>query len=48
MATWGRKVEVAENFESGEDIWGQQSVALDGRQVKVSVGGRYAAVIALR
>jgi beta-galactosidase len=42
------KVELAESFQSGEDIWGKQSVALVGRQVSVSVGGRDAAVIALR
>ena len=35
------------NYKSGEDIWGKQSVAVDGRQVTVSVGGRDAAVIAL-
>jgi beta-galactosidase len=37
----------AGNFKSGEDLWGNQSVALDGQQVTVSVGGRDAAVIAL-
>jgi hypothetical protein len=38
---------VAGNFKSGEDLWGNQSVALEGQQVTVSVGGRDAAVIAL-
>ena len=37
----------AGNYKSGEDIWGKQSVAVDGAQVTVSVGGRDAAVIAL-
>src|SRR3984957_19405883 len=38
---------VAGNFKSGEDLGGNQSVALEGQQVTVSVGGRDAAVIAL-
>lgn len=33
---------------AGEDIWGKQSVAIAGQQVRVSVAGRNAAVIALR
>jgi beta-galactosidase len=37
----------AENYKSGEDIWGKQSVAMDGRQVTLNVPGRDAAVIAL-
>ena len=38
----------AGNYKSGEDIWGKQSVAIDGRQITVTVGGRDAAVIALQ
>jgi hypothetical protein len=46
----GRSVKVGliQSYQSGEDIWGKQTVAMDGRQVTVSVGGRDAAVIALR
>ena len=49
----GRNVKVqlataVANYKSGEDIWGKQSVTIDGRQVAVSVGGRDAAVIALQ
>ena len=45
------KVELAAsagNYKSGDDIWGKQSVAIDGRQITVTVGGRDAAVIALQ
>jgi beta-galactosidase len=35
-------------YKSGEDLWGKQSVTVDGPQVTVSVGGRDAAVVALR
>jgi len=34
-------------YKSGEDIWGKQSVTVDGQQVTVSIGGRDASVIAL-
>ena len=44
----GRLAPAVQSYQSGEDIWGKQSVAIDGRQVTVSVGGRDAAVIALR
>jgi beta-galactosidase len=37
----------ADNYKSGEDIWGKQSVKVDRQQVTVSVGGRDASVIAL-
>jgi beta-galactosidase len=37
----------AGNFTSGQDIWGDQRVALDSRQVTVNISGRDAAVIAL-
>jgi beta-galactosidase len=42
------KVDLIQSYQSGEDIWGKQTVAMDGRRVTVSVGGRDAAVIALR
>jgi beta-galactosidase len=42
------KVRLMQSYQAGEDIWGKQTVAMDGRQVTVSVGGRDAAVIALR
>jgi len=35
-------------FVTGEDLWGKQRVVVAGQQVTVSVGGRDAAVIALR
>ena len=38
----------AGNYKSGKDIWGKQSVAIEGSQVIVSVGGRDAAVITLQ
>src|SRR5262249_52585472 len=38
----------AAHYTSGEDLWGKQGVAIEGTQVAVSVGGRDAAVIALR
>jgi len=38
----------AQSYKSGEDIWGKQTVAMDARQLTVDVGGRDAAVIALR
>jgi len=49
----GRAVKIelapdAGSFHSGEDMWGNQRVVVDGRQLTVSVGGRDAAVIALR
>jgi beta-galactosidase len=37
----------AGDFTTAEDIWGSQKVALDGRQITVSIQGRDAAVIAL-
>jgi beta-galactosidase len=37
----------AGNYKSGEDIWGKQSITVDGQQVTVTVGGRDASVIAL-
>jgi beta-galactosidase len=40
--------QAAEEFTTGEDIWGGQGVAVGGRQIKVNVPGRDAAVIALR
>jgi beta-galactosidase len=42
------KVGLSENYQSGEDIWGKQTVAIEGRQVTVKVEARDAAVIALR
>jgi beta-galactosidase len=40
--------QAAGNFSSGEDIWGNGKVMLDGGQITVDVPGRDAAVIALR
>ena len=37
----------AGSFKSAEDIWGKLHVTLDGREVKVEVPARDAAVIAL-
>jgi beta-galactosidase len=42
------KVGLMQNYQSGKDIWGKQTLAMDARQVTVNVGGRDAAVIALR
>jgi len=42
-----RLASAAVNFRTGEDIWGQQDVAVDGEQVTVKVPARDAAVIAL-
>lgn len=38
----------AGDYSTGEDIWGNQKVQLDGRTIQVSIQGRDAAVIALR
>jgi beta-galactosidase len=40
--------QAAENFSAGEDIWGNQEVALANGRITVNVSGRDAAVIALR
>jgi beta-galactosidase len=40
--------QAAGDFSTGEDIWGSQEVAVNDRQITVSVQGRDAAVIALR
>jgi beta-galactosidase len=40
--------QAAGSFGSGRDIWGDQKVTLDGRQITVTVPERDAAVIALR
>ena len=37
----------ADNYKSGKDIWGNQTVVMEGQQLKVTVGARDAAVIAL-
>jgi hypothetical protein len=42
------KVGLSQRYQSGEDIWGKETVAIEGGQVMVNVGGRDAAVIALR
>jgi beta-galactosidase len=38
----------AGDYSSGEDIWGNQKVQLNGREITVNLQGRDAAVIALR
>jgi beta-galactosidase len=38
----------AGDYSTGEDIWGNQKVQLEGRTIQVSIQGRDAAVIALR
>jgi len=40
--------QAAGSFSTGEDIWGSQKVSLGSGQISVNVGGRDAAVIALR
>jgi hypothetical protein len=37
-----------QEFTSGVDLWAAKAVAVDGRQITVSISGRDAAVIALR
>jgi beta-galactosidase len=41
------KIGLASTYKSGKDLWGNQNIGLEGKQLTVAVGGRDAAVIAL-
>jgi beta-galactosidase len=41
------KIGLADTYKSGKDLWGNQNIALEGKQLTLTVGGRDAAVIAL-
>jgi beta-galactosidase len=41
------KIGLADSYKSGKDLWGNQNIAVEGKQLTVTVGGRDAAVIDL-